>query len=354
MGWREFEWDPENLPGLKLGLHIAQIVFAFVAFALGISVFKDAKASIVGDNGWAFGVVRSPALSYTLYTYTQSLTSRKQCFLSLPAWIYLCMAPRFPRTRKLAQPHAMAVVDGVFAIFWLSAFAAQAAYNSGNLCGGACGQSKAIVAMGFFVLFVFTSLPPQTPPQSGVLTLWVNSLLFCGTTFLSIYTVKFYEWNGRLPGYDKGITNQNIDPDKAAFSMAPHDEEAYSHVPMNDHDHDGAAHDPYAAGSGTEPYGSHAGSSYAGAGGSAYDDTSYVGAGRTASHGSRSSYAGASGVQDNPFGQKNPFDDDHGEYATSHQNTSNAGRPYAPPTAEEYDDDRPAQFPAANYDRVVR
>lgn len=69
------------------------------------------------------------------------------------------MAPRFPRTRKLAQPVVMAVVDGVFAILWLSAFAAQAAYNTANLCGGACGQSKAVVAMGFFVLFVSPLLP---------------------------------------------------------------------------------------------------------------------------------------------------------------------------------------------------
>jgi hypothetical protein len=58
MGWSEFEWDPENLPGLKLGLHIAQLLLAFVAFALEISVFKDGKSSIVGDNGWAFAAVR--------------------------------------------------------------------------------------------------------------------------------------------------------------------------------------------------------------------------------------------------------------------------------------------------------
>ncbi|KAJ9144356.1 Chaperone-binding protein [Coniochaeta hoffmannii] len=309
MGWGEFEWDAENLPGLKLGLHIAQVLLAFVAFALEISVFKDDKSSIVGNNGWAFAV----------------------CFLSIPAWIYLCMAPRFPRTRKLAQPVVMAVVDGVFAVLWLSAFAAQAAYNSANLCGGACGQSKAIVAMGVFVC-----------------------LLFCGTTFLSIYTVKFYEWNGRLPGYDKGITNQNIDPDKAAFSMAPHDEEAYAHVPMNDHDHDDA-HDGYAGPSTTDPYGDHAATAYdaQAGGGSAYDDTSYGGAGRQTSHGSATGYAGAAGTQDNPFRQDNPFDDDH-EYATPHQSATNVGRPYAPPTAEDLDDDRPVQFPAANYDRVVR
>lgn len=57
MGWDEFEWDPENVPGLKLGLHIAQIVFAFIAFALEISVYKDPFSLIVGNNGWAFAVV---------------------------------------------------------------------------------------------------------------------------------------------------------------------------------------------------------------------------------------------------------------------------------------------------------
>lgn len=181
-----------------------------------------------------------------------------------------------------------------------------------------------------------------------------NSLLFCATTFLSIYTYKFYEWNGRLPGYDKGITNQNIDPDKAAFSTAPHDEEAYSHVPMNDHDD---PHDPYSSSQAASAYdpsqvgGGGGGGSHVG---SAYDDTSYAG-GRTASHGS--GYSGATGVQDNPFRQdNNPFDDDHEYGATPHQSTANLGlgRPYVPPTAEEYDDAAPVQFPAANYDRVVR
>jgi hypothetical protein len=58
MGWSEFEWDPENVPGLKLGLHIAQILFGFIVFALEISVFKDKISIINGNNGWAFAVVR--------------------------------------------------------------------------------------------------------------------------------------------------------------------------------------------------------------------------------------------------------------------------------------------------------
>jgi hypothetical protein len=79
-----------------------------------------------------------------------------QCFLTIPAIIFLTMTPRFPRTRKFANPYAMATVDGVFCILWLSAFSAQAAYNTSGKCGNACGISKAVVAFGV-VLWYFSS-----------------------------------------------------------------------------------------------------------------------------------------------------------------------------------------------------
>lgn len=55
-----FEWDPGYVPPVKLGLHIAQILFAFVVFCLEIAVFNGKDAKIVGNNGWTFGVVRFP------------------------------------------------------------------------------------------------------------------------------------------------------------------------------------------------------------------------------------------------------------------------------------------------------
>jgi hypothetical protein len=61
------------------------------------------------------------------------------------------MTPRWERTRRLADPRAMVTVDGVFTIFWLSAFASQASYNTAGKCGDVCGLSKAIVALGVFV-----------------------------------------------------------------------------------------------------------------------------------------------------------------------------------------------------------
>jgi uncharacterized membrane protein (DUF485 family) len=61
------------------------------------------------------------------------------------------MTPRFERTRRFAQPHAMLMVDVFFTILWLSAFATQAAYNTANDCGEACNLSQAIVGLGVFV-----------------------------------------------------------------------------------------------------------------------------------------------------------------------------------------------------------
>lgn len=56
----------------------------------------------------------------------------------------------------------MVVVDCLFAIFWLSAFASQAAYNSADSCGGQCNVSKAIVGMAFFEMY---DIIPPAPPR---------------------------------------------------------------------------------------------------------------------------------------------------------------------------------------------
>lgn len=161
-----------------------------------------------------------------------------------------------------------------------------------------------------------------------------NSLFFAGTTFISLYTVQYFKWNGSLPGYDnKQPRTHNIDPDKAAFSMTPADEEAYAPVGLNDHDNDlqGSQYDD-------NHYGaeSHVGSGYSDQGG----------------------YGRGDGLSDheNPFRQpEDPFES-NSDYRAHHQGQQPAGgRLYAPPSVnDDYDDDRPAQFPAADYTRAVR
>ncbi|KAH8882784.1 hypothetical protein GQ53DRAFT_700276 [Thozetella sp. PMI_491] len=296
--WEEIEFNPERVPLFKLILHLSQVVLSFVCWCLEIAVFRADGAAVNGNNGWTFAV----------------------CFLSIPAWIYLIMTPRFPRTRKFAQPHAMVVIDALFTVLWLSAFATQAAYNTANSCGTACALSKTIVAFGFFVF-----------------------LLFAGTTFLSIYSLKYYEWNNRLPGYDRGSAEvQNIDPDKAAFSMAPHDEEAYAPVSGQDHEE----HDTSYGGAGLDPYAGPSGSQVSDPYATVHSTNSQ------ASYGANSQASYGANNQENPFRQDNPFDGEP-EYHGSHYGSQVGG--YAQPTAQDdYDDHRPAQFPAANYDRTVR
>lgn len=154
--------------------------------------------------------------------------------------------------------------------------------------------------------------------------------------------MQYYQFHGELPGYDKvgtGRAHQNIDPDKAAFSMAPHDEEAYAPINANEHDHDhddGVHHNqPYNADSfGSRPM---------------FDSEAEY----------RPHSTSPAPPHDNPFDNTyraqshSPAHDDPYSSGYGAQPPVGSGGPriYAPPTAEEYEDGRPAQFPVGNYDR---
>jgi len=122
------EFDVHNLQKIKLAVHITQAAFIVLSWVIEIIVFHKAS-SIDGRPGWYFGL----------------------CFLTIPALIYLTMTPRFPRTRNFANPLALAIVDVIFAVLWITAFSAQASYNSSGKCKGACGASKTVVGMGLFI-----------------------------------------------------------------------------------------------------------------------------------------------------------------------------------------------------------
>ncbi|KAJ2906651.1 hypothetical protein MKZ38_000906 [Zalerion maritima] len=293
------EFAPERVPLIKLALHVAQMVLVFVAWCLEIAVIRGEDSTINGNNGWTFGL----------------------CFLSIPAWIYLCMAPRFPRTRKLADPRIMAIVDGLFAIFWLSAFASQAAFNSAGSCGQVCTLSKTIVGLAFFVC-----------------------LFFVGSTIVSIYTVKYYQWNnGRLPGYpdndNKKIRVDDNDPDKGAFSTEMHDDEAqYGAVnTADDHDDQTTAY----GGGGYSSLGSRFG---------ATDDGGY-------GSGTRTDLSYNDGRTDLSYNNASRTDISYGDTDTEYRpqtaaTSSVGGHPYTAPSAVDvYEDDRPAHYPAAPYER---
>lgn len=53
-----FEFNPELVPVIKLGLHAVQCLLGLVIWCLQIAVFADGESTINGNNGWVFGVVR--------------------------------------------------------------------------------------------------------------------------------------------------------------------------------------------------------------------------------------------------------------------------------------------------------
>ncbi|KAF4630455.1 hypothetical protein G7Y89_g7686 [Cudoniella acicularis] len=174
------EFDPHNLQKIKLGVHLAQAALIAVSWIIEITVFRS-SAKIDGRPGWYFGL----------------------CFLTIPAIIFLTMTPRYTRTRQFANPYALATVDGLFCFLWLTAFAAQASFNSSGKAGDGLGKSKAVVGFGVFI--------------------WLFWIL---TTLMSLYGVVYYKREGYLPGASRAPHNaQMIDPDKEAFSTAPHDDE---------------------------------------------------------------------------------------------------------------------------------
>ncbi|KHJ32137.1 putative chaperone-binding protein [Erysiphe necator] len=186
-----FEFDHHNIQQYKTICHGTQAVFLFFIFILELIVFGKASST---DRrvSWQFGLV----------------------FLSIPALIFLTMTLRFPRTKKLAQPYALATVDFLFAILWISGFISQASFNSSGKCLGACGISKAIVGLGVLTWFI-----------------WIV------TTIFSLYGVMYWKREGYLPGISRMPYNSaTIDPDKEAFSTAPIDDEYIAGYRPDDQD----------------------------------------------------------------------------------------------------------------------
>lgn len=56
------------------------------------------------------------------------LTYRYQCWISLPALVYLAAVPLWPRARRFGNVYAFATVDLLYTIFWFSAWVCLASY----------------------------------------------------------------------------------------------------------------------------------------------------------------------------------------------------------------------------------
>lgn len=179
-----------------------------------------------------------------------------------------------------------------------------------------------------------------------------NRLFWALGTFISWATLQYFNTNGVLPGYDsihrkheRTHTVDDYDPDKAAFSTGPADEEAYA--PLGG----GLGHDSDEPEFNAAPYGGSHSPSY---GGPAHEPTSYGGAGLQAD----TSYGGGS----HELGTVGSRYDMNTAYASQSYEShgpapgSEAGGPhahlYSPPPAEHDEYGHPVTFPAGNYDNI--
>lgn len=150
-----------------------------------------------------------------------------------------------------------------------------------------------------------------------------------------------------LPGYEtsRGPRNANIDPDKAAFSTAGLDEEAYAPVGMNDHDDEPEFNASPYGGLGLGPGAGSGGASATGSMSAAPHDPHDMNA-----YSVDTSYGGAASVHTQAF---EPHPDD---YLPSRTSPLPGRHLYSPSPAhddEDEFDEHPAQFPAADYSRVL-
>ena len=183
-----------------------------------------------------------------------------------------------------------------------------------------------------------------------------------------MYSLKYYQFNGHLPGYESSGPKgggQNIDPDMAAFSSNMHDDEPYARVnnmdPDYENDHNDYHSDTGYGGAASIVGGGGGGGSAYNAGGSHMDgshmdgshmDGSYMGGASSAYGGGGSSISG----HENPFAaHDDPFGDRHDlrpAASSTSLGTSVAPSGYAPPTVHDaYDEDRTTHFPDADYSR---
>jgi hypothetical protein len=198
----------------------------------------------------------------------------------------------------------------VFCVIWLSAFATVANWNGSRKCGNGCGKAKAVVGLGVFTWYFF-SLPKTKSKRyygENADLVILDRLLWILTSLISLYGVVYYQREGYLPGASRAPTNaQMIDPDKEAFSAAPHDDEygpmhGQEHEMLHDAEHDEPSeshYDGYGGGGGYVPptvhdeptgYGAEP-TGYGGAGALHDEPTGYGGAGVEPTR-----YGGAGGI----------------------------------------------------------
>lgn len=165
-----------------------------------------------------------------------------QCWCSIPALIYQTASPVFQRIRPFSNAYVHAVVDIIYTILWLAAFACLTTWirqgshaakdwkSKDSLCEKfAWGPvSKCKLGQDTGLLSIITWYGHCTLSNRLKLLIFGSSLLFALTSAFSIYGVLYYRKNGTLPQYSIQEA-QHLPIEDQDFSADTSDK-------LNDHD----------------------------------------------------------------------------------------------------------------------
>ena len=102
----------------KNAIHAIQALAIFVAWALTIAILT--KSGTLGGRVWYNFALVSLSMAYS--SWIEELMP-PQCWCCIPALIYQAAFPVFQRLRRFSNAYAHALIDVVYTIFWLAAFA---------------------------------------------------------------------------------------------------------------------------------------------------------------------------------------------------------------------------------------
>ncbi|MCJ1355243.1 MAG: hypothetical protein MMC33_005234 [Icmadophila ericetorum] len=200
---------------IKTALYSVAAICVFLGWALTIAVFTQG-----GQVGGA-----------TKYYFFMT-------WISIPAFVYGAATPLFPRTQNFANPYWFAIVDVLYTILWLAAFASVAAWTK----AGIKDSTKGCVS------FMYGDETKCHLSQATVgfgVVIW---LLFAALSGISVYTLLYYRRTGDMPNTKSLIGKPTLQGDSMSFNytsaqQGADDEEAqnlnYGHsgIEHNEDDH---------------------------------------------------------------------------------------------------------------------
>lgn len=105
--------EQSKIQKIKTAAHAIQGILIFVAGCLTIAVLTGSDTD--GRTAYYFALVSLQSCLRTPIT-SRAYSNACQCFLTMPAFIYLVGVPMWSRTVRFASAYAFALLDGLYTV----------------------------------------------------------------------------------------------------------------------------------------------------------------------------------------------------------------------------------------------